>query len=300
MADRITTQDLFKVKGLVAVVTGGGTGLGLCIARTLDANGAKAVYIIGRRQDILQQAADQSSNGTIKPIAADVTDKSSLLQAARRIEQEEGFINLLFANSGVAGPDQVKLTQKPDGEKLSVKEFQQAMLSRPMNEFTDVLNVNTTGAFMTAMAFLDLLDKGNQYQALTQASQIIITSSMAGFCRLPGLSFAYNVSKSAVTHLGKMMASTFAQRGFNIRVNVIAPGMFPCGTSAPHIGNMKPYENVKGAFEMPICPVGRTGSDTDMAGLVLFLASQAGAYLNGATILTVSDCCHPLVEEIYD
>lgn len=288
MADAITTQDIFGVKGLVVVVTGGGAGLGLCIAKALDANGAKAVYVIGRRQDILQQAADESVNGTIRPIAADVTDKSSLLRAAQRVEREEGLVNLLFANSGVAGPDQVKLTQKPDGENLSVEEFQQAMLSLPMDDFTDIVNVNTTGAFMTAMAFLDLLDKGNNSQALPQTSQVVITSSMAGFCRLPGLSFAYNISKAAVTHLGKMMASTFAQQGFNIRVNVIAPGFYPCGTSEAHVGNMKPSENVEGAFEMPVCPVRRTGSERDMAGLVLFLASQAGAYLNGATILTVS------------
>jgi NADP-dependent 3-hydroxy acid dehydrogenase YdfG len=82
--------DLFNVQGLVAVITGGGSGLGLYAARALDANGAKAVYIVGRREDTLTEAAKTAFNGTIKPIVGDVTDKESLKKVADQVRQEQG------------------------------------------------------------------------------------------------------------------------------------------------------------------------------------------------------------------
>ena len=94
-----TIQDLFNVNGLVAVVTGGGSGLGLYAARALDANGAK-VYIVGRREETLKKAAATGVNGNIIPIQGDVTDKSSLLTIADRIRKEQGYVNFLFANAG--------------------------------------------------------------------------------------------------------------------------------------------------------------------------------------------------------
>lgn len=82
-------QDLFNVQGLVVVVTGGGSGLGLYAARALDANGAKAVYIIGRRENTLQEAAKTGVNGSIKPIVGDVSDKSSLIKIVEQVRQEQ-------------------------------------------------------------------------------------------------------------------------------------------------------------------------------------------------------------------
>ncbi len=82
-------QDLFNVYGLVAVVTGGGSGLGLYAARALDANGAKAVYIVGRREKTLQEAAKTGVNGSIKPIVGDVSDKSSLIKIVEQVRQEQ-------------------------------------------------------------------------------------------------------------------------------------------------------------------------------------------------------------------
>ncbi len=82
-------QDLFNVQGLVAVVTGGGSGLGLYAARALDANGAKAVYIIGRRESTLREAAKTAVNGSIMPIVGDVSDKSSLIKVVEQVRQEQ-------------------------------------------------------------------------------------------------------------------------------------------------------------------------------------------------------------------
>jgi threonine dehydrogenase-like Zn-dependent dehydrogenase len=99
-------EDLFSVKGLIAVgvrragefhreyadhntrgdqvITGGGSGLGLYAARALDANGAKAVYIIGRREATLTEAAKTGTNGSIKPVVGDASDKSSLESIVRQ------------------------------------------------------------------------------------------------------------------------------------------------------------------------------------------------------------------------
>lgn len=82
-------QDLFNVQGLVAVITGGGSGLGSYAARALDANGAKAVYIVGRREEVLQEAAKTGVNGSIKPIVGDVSDKASLTKIVEQIRQDQ-------------------------------------------------------------------------------------------------------------------------------------------------------------------------------------------------------------------
>lgn len=121
-------QDLFNVKGLIAVVTGGGSGLGLYAARALDANGAKAVYIVGRRKQVLEDAAKTGVNGNIIPIVGDVTDKSSLQAIADQIRKEQGYVNFLFANAGVTGPrprDDIPTMAK--GGIPSIKEFQEGL-----------------------------------------------------------------------------------------------------------------------------------------------------------------------------
>lgn len=134
-------QDLFNVAGMIAVVTGGGSGLGLYAARALDANGAKAIYIVGRRENVLKDAAKTATNGNIIPVSGsyvwyvrvrteyllcqvvgDVTDKTSLQAVADRVRKEQGYVNLLFANAGVVGPkprDYIPSMAK--GEKPSIE-----------------------------------------------------------------------------------------------------------------------------------------------------------------------------------
>lgn len=283
-------QDLFNVNGLVAVITGGGSGLGLYAARALDANGAKAVYIVGRREATLKEAAKTAINGTLKPIVGDVTDKPSLEKVAEQVRKEEGYINLLFANAGISGPNHAKSI--PD--KPTAKEYQKAVFGSDPQEFTETLHVNTTAVFYTAVAFLDLLDEGNKKGNVPQDSQVIVTSSVASFSRFLASSFAYSTSKAAVNHLVKMLSTSFGQHGFRIRANVIAPGLYPSEMTQRMTKDMEPLEGVKGhdAFsgayktEPTLAPAERTGSEEDFAGTILFLASKAGAYLNGETLLT--------------
>ena len=288
--------DLFNVNGLVAVITGGGSGLGLYAARALDANGAKAVYIVGRREETLQAAANTAVNGTIKPIVGDVTDKASLTKIADQVRQEQGYINLLFANAGIVGPKHgamLKESLKDGSSKPTVAEFQKIMFEPPIDDFTFASHVNCSAVFYTAIAFLDLLDAGNKQHNVAQDSQIIVTSSIAGFMRHLSAGFAYNSSKAATTHLVKMLSTYFAQAGFRIRANVIAPGIYPSEMTEGTTRSLQSFEGGRdGAFKgahvvgAEVSPSERTGSEEDFAGTILYLASRAGAYINGETLVT--------------
>lgn len=193
---------LFGVQGIVAVITGGGSGLGLYIAKALDANGAKAVYIIGRREETLKKAASHAINGTIIPLVGDVTSKESLTSIASQIEKEQGFINVLFANSGIIGVELQKLGL-PKDRKPTIKEFTEANWKPSMEDFSQAYHVNVTGVFYTCLAFLQLLDEGNKKGNVEQKSNIIVTSSIAGFSRKVAAGFAYSTSKAGTTHLVK-------------------------------------------------------------------------------------------------
>ncbi|KAI5368240.1 Putative short-chain dehydrogenase/reductase SDR, NAD(P)-binding domain superfamily [Septoria linicola] len=284
-------QDIFNVQGLVVVITGGGSGLGLYAARALDANGAKAVYIVGRREETLKEAAKTAVNGSIKPLVGDVTNKTHLKKLVEQVQQEQGYINLLFANAGVMGPNHAQAV----AGKETVKEFANTLFDTSPDEFTQPLHINTTGVFYTAMAFLELLDAGNKTRNVPQDSQIIVTSSIAGFSRHLASSFAYSTSKAAATHLVKMLSTAFSVRGFHIRVNSIQPGLYPSEMTTGSMQKLDPHNGIKGhegayegarIMEAKNSPAERTGSEEDFAGTILYMASRAGGYLNGETLVT--------------
>lgn len=223
MMSRNTIQHLFNVNGLVAVITGGGSGLGLYAARALEANGAK-VYIVGRREETLKKAASTGVHGNIKPIVGDVSDKSSLLAVADQVRKEQGFVNFLFANAGVSGPrarDYIPKLGK--GEKPTIEELQKGLLEPDMDLYTNTFHVNATGVMYTAAAFLDLLAAGNEKHNVPQDSQILVTSSVAGFSRYLASSFAYSTSKAAANHTVKMLSTFMAQNGYHIRCMLHVP-----------------------------------------------------------------------------
>lgn len=134
----------------------------------------------------------------------------------------------------------------------------------------------------TAFAFLTLLDAGNKARNFPQArSQILVTTSIAGYLRNPDAFGCYPLTKAATTHLVKGLAGTLAP--YSIRVNGIAPGLFPSDLAAPIYESfgVEGDPSVEGAFPMSFIPAERLGSTSDMAGFCLYVASQAGAYLNG-------------------
>ncbi|KAF6809930.1 hypothetical protein CSOJ01_06639 [Colletotrichum sojae] len=264
--------NLFAVNGMAAAITGGGTGLGLMMAKALAANGAGKVYILGRRKEVLQEAAS-SAGPNVVPLVCDVTSKDSLREAAATMEKEVGFLNLLVCNAGVGGP-QVKA---PPAE-MTAAEWAEQHLAHDAADYTSVFDVNVTSVWYTTMAFVKLLDLGNKKGNLSQSSQVISTSSIAAFNKNAPGGWAYGQSKAAATLLIKHLSSNLPR--WNIRANCIAPGLFPSEMSAPIA---KLYSD-DGSVPKEMVPLQRMGDTQDMAGVVLYLASRAGAYCNGAVI----------------
>ena len=189
------------------------------MARALALNGAHKVYILGRRKEILEEAAKSVSTNNIIPIVGDVTSKDSLSSAVSHIKSETGYINVLIANSGTIG-SQAPHPLNPNS--ASIGDFQKAWFDTPIEDYTQTFTLNTSAVWYTIGAFLGLLDDGNKKGNLEQKSQIIATSSIGGFNRnVPG-GYAYGQSKAATTHLIKQLATNLVP--YSIRSNVIAPG----------------------------------------------------------------------------
>jgi len=277
-------EDLFGVKGLVAVVTGGGSGIGLMAAKALDANGAKAVYIVGRRKEKLEAAAKEAKNGTLIPLPGDNTSQEALEAMVKRVESEQGYINVLFANAGTMGVQY--FNDLPKDRHPSIQEFRKAALSHDIDDYSNTFKVNLAAPFYTALAFLELLDAGNKKGNVVQKSQVIVTASIGGFLRQPQDGFAYSTSKAGVVHLVKMMSTYFGPWG--IRANTIAPGLYPSEMTLTHPALQQRDKPIteEGSLPAEVVPAQRSGTEEDMAGAILFLMSRAGAYMNGNTLVS--------------
>ncbi|KAK1727762.1 short-chain dehydrogenase/reductase [Colletotrichum acutatum] len=267
----LNAADLFGVKGLIVVVTGGGTGIGLMISQGLEANGA-IVYIIGRRKEALDQAAKTAKNGNIRTIQGDITSKSDLERAVAEIKEAHGYVNVVIANSGIGGPALKGLPPNP-----TIAQYRDFVFGWEQKDFTETFAVNATGVFFTVAAFLELLDEGNKRNNFKQRSQVIATSSIGAYNRNP-MGFAYGASKAAVVHMFKQLSTTLVP--FNIRANVIAPGFYPSEMTTATV------EAHKEGWPKTTIPEERAGDVEDMAGAVLFLVSRAGAYTNGNVLVT--------------
>ena len=279
----VEANALFQVKGIVAVVTGGGSGLGLMAAKALDINGAKAVYIVGRRREKLEAAAKEAVNGSFKTLVGDCGDKESLEAMAKQVEQEQGYINLLFANAGLFG---LQINDRlPADRHPTVQEFKDAAWELSMESFDSVYHMNLSGVFYTTLAFLRLLEAGNSHRVAQTTSQIIVTASIGGFLRQATDGFAYTTSKAGAIQMMKMMSTYFAP--WKIRANAIAPGIYPSEqtTNLPILQTDKPVTE-EGSLPTKLIPLGRSGTPKDIAGAILFLTSRAGAYINGTTVLS--------------
>ncbi|RYP19567.1 hypothetical protein DL765_003294 [Monosporascus sp. GIB2] len=266
----------------------GEMGIGLMMTKALVGAGAKKVYILGRRKDVLEEAA--ALHPSIIPVECDVSTKSSLQAAVDFVAKDAGYVNLLIANSGVPGP------MKRYNPALSVTELRQTLFDEvSMEDFTQALHVNVSGAYFTMLAFLELLDAGNKealrggFGAPTNGasdvpsiqSQVIFTSSISAYSRSATSAPAYTSSKAAIAHLAKHASTNLARYG--IRVNALAPGWFPSEMTNGLIGTRNPSK--ESPDDQMFIPARRFGSDEEMGGSVLYLSGRAGAYCNGLILL---------------
>ncbi|KAI1436199.1 NAD(P)-binding protein [Xylaria sp. CBS 124048] len=257
----LSAENLFNVNGMVAVVTGGGTGIGLMITKALVANGAAKVYILGRRTEVMKEAVSSIGSPSVIPVTCDVTSVEALKNAAAQIKEETGFVNLLVCNSGISGP--LGIRTKPD---TTLDEFVEANITVPIEDHTQVLATNVSAVWYTVIAFLRLLDAGNARKNLVQQSQVVAISSIGGFNKVNTGGFAWQLS--------------VVLPQWNIRANVICPGIYPSEMSAPLLARSSTD------LVQTQIPMKRAGNEEDMSGVMLFLASRAGAYCNGTVVVT--------------
>lgn len=303
---------LFNVD-LVAVVTGGGSGIGLMIATALEHNGA-TVYIVGRRLEVLEKAANENSKyGKILALQGDITNRESLLSIVETVKVRHGYIDLLINNAGIvrnlyfhplpspspanhpraSTPPSPPHSPSCDANSHSIKAFQSALWNcGSEDDWADVFATNVTAVYYTTVAFLELLHQGNlrkqknemngsNYLFPPYHSSQVLTISSSGAFRTDAsiLSMSYTLSKVACTHLGKVMTNLLAPWG--IRSNVLAPGVWPSEMTNTQLDDFK----LDPSSMSQNVPLKRPGSKEDMAGMILFLASKAGAYVNGSVFL---------------
>jgi len=277
-------ETLYDLSGRVAIVTGGGTGIGLMISQGLAASGAK-VYITGRRVDILQEVADSWSKsnerGVIIPLEMDVTRKESILKIKKEIQEKDGKLHILVNNAGQVGPTSPFLGNPSAPELKNAESLGQALFNESLEGWADIYAIDTFPTFFVTTAFLGLLDKGSQ-DVEGYSSVVINITSISGLIKLAQEHFGYNSAKAAASHLTKMLATELALKGVQVRVNAIAPGVYESELTYDVIGPERVDKVGKGV--QPV-PAKRAGTGQEMAGTAIFLASRAGGYVNGQEIV---------------
>ncbi|KAI2603120.1 NAD(P)-binding protein [Hypoxylon fragiforme] len=278
----LSAAALLSVKGWVAVVTGGGTGIGLMIAQTLAVNGAR-VYITGRRADVLETSARIHgsperlglSGGSIVPVVGDITSKDSIRDVVAKIRDREGFVNVLVNNAGTwLGKTEATPEDGPEA-------FSEGMLAEDKEgNWQKTYDINVTSQYFVTAAFVPLLAKAASSPA-GRPGNVINIGSISGLLRLPqNRQFAYNASKAAFTHLTRQLAFELSHDNINIRVNGIAPGYFPSElTTGPsneeNLSVVDEERFLRFVEGMGITKKGkRMGTPGELASVVLTLATN--------------------------
>ncbi|GAA5906044.1 uncharacterized protein JCM6883_002533 [Sporobolomyces salmoneus] len=259
----MSSNDLFSVKGKIVVVTGGGKGIGRMISEGFVKAGAAKVYISSRDQKSLQQSADEMnklpgvSGNPCVAIAADLSKADGVKSLVAEIEKREKHVNVLVNNSG-------------NNWGQSYDEYPEAAWDR-------VLGLNLKMVFLLTQKLTPLLEASlpSKEGPWEDPARIINIGSVDGI-RVPALeTFAYSASKAGLHHMSRVLANHLGKRG--ITSNTLACGPFQSKMMAATLESA-------GDIIVQGIPLRRIGSPEDVAGACRFLASRAGAYVNGATI----------------
>ncbi len=245
-------NELFDVSGKAVLVTGGSSGIGKMIAQGFVEHGAR-VYIASRKADVCEAvAAEFSQQGSCVALPADLSTEVGCVRLAGQLAEREPALHVLVNNAGTNW-------------------------GAPLEEYPDaawdkLLALNLKAVFHLTRALLPQLEAAASEE---DPARVINIGSVDGI-QVPVLeTYAYSSSKAAVHHLTSVLARRLAPK--QITVNAVAPGPFQSKMMAATLERL-------GDAVRKMVPLRRIGRPEDMAGVAIFLASQAGSYLTGAVI----------------
>jgi NAD(P)-dependent dehydrogenase (short-subunit alcohol dehydrogenase family) len=251
-------NDLFSLQGRTALVTGGSRGIGRMIAAGFIAQGAK-VYISSRKAaDCERTASELSAHGECVALPADVSTLEGVDALAAAYAARENTLDILVNNAGAAW-----------GETFD---------TFPEKGWDKVVDLNLKAPFFLTQALIAPL----RAAAKARPAKVINVASIDGVSVNPQETYSYAASKAGLIHLTRRMALRLAKD--NIVVSAIAPGAFA--------SEMNRDARDHGDEVARRIPAGRIGRDEDMAGAAIYLASRAGDYVMGSTLVVDGGVTH--------
>jgi NAD(P)-dependent dehydrogenase (short-subunit alcohol dehydrogenase family) len=240
-----------RLDGKVALITGGGTGIGAACARMFAQEGA-AVVITGRRKDVLETAVRDiaKAKGRALAVAGSVTDEAHAQSAVAQAMRTFGRLDVLVNNAGALA-------------------FGKLLHETDEATWNDMLATNLTGAYrMIRAAVPEMIKAGG--------GSIVNVSSVVSLVGIPMLA-AYSASKGGLDALTRCVAMDYAQQ--NIRCNSVCPGLVDTPMAAGLINDKDALAQLMTAY-----PLGRPGTSEEVAKLILYLASDESAWMTGSVI----------------
>jgi NAD(P)-dependent dehydrogenase (short-subunit alcohol dehydrogenase family) len=253
-----------RLQGKVALITGGGTGLGAVFAKRFVEEGAKVV-ITGRRKELLDKVAAGVPAGSILPFQGDVSDFAQAQAMIDATVKFGGKIDILVNNAGIDPAAKV--------------------VDLPVEQWEKVININLTGPFLMMKAAIpEMIKQGG--------GSIVNIASLAAVRNIPAMP-AYSASKAGLIGLTQAVALDYGAQ--NIRCNIVAPGPIRTEMLEHSMAGLAEATgtDITGALNAltKFLPLKRPAMPDEVAGAVVFMASDEASFMTGNTIMVDGGAC---------